>query len=104
MPLGGNGDVDRPRASREELPELGRTLVAQHRPWAACLHCRKPASMPADGSMANRTHTAVDGMEVARVDAAVDACAGETAGKQLSYRENAVIARRGLGDAEIGVS
>ena len=75
--MGGNGDVNRARAGRGELPELGSTQVAENSIASACLYRREPAPLPAECDVANCIYAVVEAVKAAGDQAAVDAGVSE---------------------------
>jgi hypothetical protein len=93
-----DSDLDRAGATRGEVPELGGTLVAEHRIAPACLHCRKPMALGTDRSVADRVNAVVTTMKAAGAYPTVDAGVAESAGQQLEGGEHAVVALRERND------
>jgi hypothetical protein len=98
----GNGDMDRSSALRDEAPQLGGALMAEHRTRSACLNGRKPAPLPADRSVPDRVDAMVQAMEPPRLSATGDAGMSQAAGNEFISRQHTVIPPRKLRDPAIG--
>lgn len=91
-PMCGHGDVDRPGAAREQLPQPSGALMAQHRARPTCLHRRGPLAFAAQGRVPNRVDAMMEAMKAAGLCAPVAAGVRETASEQLVRGEDAMIA------------
>jgi hypothetical protein len=97
-------DVDRPAVSREQLPKDGGALMAEYGAVPTCLHRREPSALLAERLVTNRVHTAVEQVQPTGSDAALDAGPGETAGKELTGRQDTMLPLSRVRDPRINAA
>ena len=93
--------MDRARAMRHELQQLGGGLMAEHGSCPACLDRREPVSLASDSLVANCVDAVVQAVKAAGLGAAVDSGMGQATGKELTGAEYAVITLGKLGGSRI---
>lgn len=95
------GDVDGPRARRNEPVEGGGGGVAQHRGGAGGQDSRHPPPADRERGLTDRVDAVAFAVKGAARLPARDARGAEPEGKQLSMREHSVLPRGHRGDASI---